>query len=79
MNPSFYYHLGQAYEKAEKRELARQHFAGVPETAPTFAGDWRNCSSEGRALLGTSKQRPKVLTAFLLISILQFCAKPGAS
>jgi tetratricopeptide (TPR) repeat protein len=36
-NPAFHYHLGQAYEKAEKPALARQHFERVLKIDPNYS------------------------------------------
>jgi tetratricopeptide (TPR) repeat protein len=36
-NPTFHYHLGLAYEKAEKPELARQHFERVLKIDPNYS------------------------------------------
>jgi len=35
-NPTYHYHLGQAYEKAERPELARQHFERVLKLDPNY-------------------------------------------
>ncbi|MBO0910568.1 MAG: tetratricopeptide repeat protein [Acidobacteria bacterium] len=35
-NPTYHYHLGLAYEKAEKPELARQHFEHVLKIDPNY-------------------------------------------
>jgi len=36
-NPMFHYHLGQAYEKAEKPALARQHFERALKIDPNYS------------------------------------------
>jgi tetratricopeptide (TPR) repeat protein len=35
-NPTYHYHLGLAYEKAEKPALARQHFERVLKIDPNY-------------------------------------------